>query len=467
MIEEQTEAIEEVPAPTTSKLALDRFPFPWLETALVVAGLLANLLLLPHELGGDGWFRFAALADLLVNGTMPQVKYSMVGPLFSTPFWYLSKIYQSHDWWLSRYNVFVLGAGMLAIYWLLKDRVNRGLLRKFFLLLVMASMFPYHLLYYYGEAFTAVFVAVGCVALVAGPALVGWCVIILGVVNTPATLLGLFLLDGMHILAKRRVRYVLALFAALALMMLESWIRRGSPFANGYADDHGVRTIMPYSGRPGFSNPFFFGLISLLFSFGKGIFFFAPGLLLPIRQTLRAVREKMSVDLFAIYLLWISFFIGVLLVYSSWWAWHGGWFWGPRFLLIASVPASFALAVRLQWLHRSLFVNVLTLLVLVLSVWVGINGAVYGDKALMSFCLANNAYLETPVCYYTPEFSVLWHPFVVYQPLDHKQLLYLLYSLFVGVYLLVPLANTTGRQAFAAALGFVREFRSSQRSLTW
>jgi hypothetical protein len=201
----------------------------------------------------------------------------------------------------------------------------------------------------------------------------------------------------------------------------------------------------------------------LLFSFGKGIFFFAPGLLLPIRKTLRKVQEATNVDLFAIYTLWMSFLIGLLLVYSSWWAWHGGWFWGPRFLLIASIPASFALAVRLQRRDTSLLVNIVTVLVLCLSVWVGIDGAVYGDQALWNNCLGNNAYLETPLCYYTPEFSVLWHPFVVYQPLNHKQLLYLLYSLFAGVYLLMPLLITTGRQLIAAALEFCRarlDFRS-------
>lgn len=95
----------------------------------------------------------------------------------------------------------------------------------------------------------------------------------------------------------------------------------------------------------------------------------------------------------------------------------------------------------------------MTLLVLCLSVWVGINGAVYGDQALWHTCLDNNAYLETPLCYYTPEFSVLWHPFVVYQPLNHKQLLYLL----------MPLLFTTGRQLIAATLEFSRarlDFRS-------
>jgi len=336
---------------------------------------------------------------------------------------------------------------------MLKDRVPRGLLRKFFLILVMASMFPNHLLYYYDEVFTAILVAVGCIAIVVGSRLPGWCAIILGVVNTPATLLGLILLNARHILKQKRVRYILAIIITVALILLESWIRRGSPFNSGYANDGGTRTIMPYSGRPGFSNPLFFGLISLLFSFGKGILFFAPGLLLPIRKTLHKLREAIHVDLLAIYILWIAFLIG-LLVYACWWSWHGGWFWGPRFLLFASIPASFALAIRLQWHHTSLRVNILTILILCLSIWVGINGAVYGDQSPQYLSACGG--LEIPLCYYTPEFNVLWYPFVVHLSLDQGQMLYLLYSLFVGAYLLIPLLLTTQRQLTTAALKFCR-----------
>jgi hypothetical protein len=286
--------------------------------------------------------------------------------------------------------------------------------------------------------------------IVVGPSIGGWGTIILGVINTPATLLGLVLLDATHILKNRRVRSALAIIVAASLIMLESWIRRGSLFASGYADDHGMHTIMPYSGRSGFSNPFFFGFISLLFSFGKGIFFFAPGLLLPIRQTLREVEKTKKMDVFAIYTLWMGFFIGLLLAYSCWWAWYGGWFWGPRFLLIASIPASFALAVRLQWCTTSLRMNIVTILVFCLSLWVGINGAIYGDEALRHICTPPWEGNE-PLCYYTPEFSVLWYPFVVYQPLNNSQRLYLFYSLFVGIYLLTPLLLTTGRQLIKGA----------------
>src|SRR5579883_2046339 len=421
----------------------------WFETALIILGLLGIFFLLPHVMWWpDAGFRFDTLSELLLHGKISDTKYSIIGPLFSIPFWYLDTTHQTY-WWTTRYNVFVFSIGLLTIYWLLKNYVDRGLLRKFFLLLIVGSMFSHHLQFYYGEVFTAIFVAVGCVMLVVGPGITGWCAIILGVANTPATLVGLILLDAKHILTKRRVRYALAVAGALALIMLESWIRRGSPFNSGYADDHGRQTIMPYSGKPGFSNPFFFGLLSLLLSFGKGIFFFAPGLLLPIRQTLRTVQKTTKVDVFAIYTLWIGFLIGLLLIYSCWWSWHGGWFWGPRFLLFASIPASFALAVRLQWRNASLPMNIVILSVLCLSIWVGIDGAIYGDDALRSVCIQNWS-IEEPLCYYTPEFSTLWYPFVAYQSLDSGQILYLAYSLIAGLYLFVPLLIQTGRQLITA-----------------
>src|SRR5437764_9911852 len=136
----------------------------WFETALIVLGLLGILLLLRHDTGGDGWFRFTALSALLTQGKIPDIKYSMVGPLISIPFWYLGKIYQTPFWWISRYNVFVFSAGLLATYWLLKDRIARGLIRQFFLLLVVASMFSYPLLFSYRQVSTTTSVTVWCIS---------------------------------------------------------------------------------------------------------------------------------------------------------------------------------------------------------------------------------------------------------------------------------------------------------------
>jgi hypothetical protein len=47
---------------------------------------------------------------------------------------------------------------------------------------------------------------------------------------------------------------------------------------------------------------------------------------------------------------------------------------------------------------------------LLLSVWVGIDGQTFGNFA-QTTCTANHYYLES-FCWYVPEFSVLWTPFV-------------------------------------------------------
>src|SRR4029078_4990998 len=43
----------------------------------------------------------------------------------------------------------------------------------------------------------------------------------------------------------------------------------------------------------------------------------------------------------------VAFLAGLILVYARWWAWYGGWGWGPRFLLYAGVPSALGLAIVL------------------------------------------------------------------------------------------------------------------------
>ncbi|HEX6482694.1 MAG TPA: hypothetical protein VF043_27950 [Ktedonobacteraceae bacterium] len=430
------------------------------ETGLIVAGVLALLPLLPNQIYGDGYDRFQGLSELLEHGKLSNMRYSLVGPLFSSPFWLLGKVYKTSEWCCERYNLFLFAISLLVMYWLLKDRIDRRLIRKFFLILLAASMFAAHLSEYYGEVFTSLCVAIGILAVIIGYALPGWVVIVLGVVNVPASLLALALVVAKRILDKKCWRCVLALVAAGGLIIAESWIRRGGPFVIGYEGVAGYRTVMPYTGLPGFSYPFLFGLLSILFSFGKGLIFFAPGLLLPIRKTLLKIRPYVKVDLFSVYILWLCFLVGLILVYSRWWAWYGGSFWGPRFFLFASIPASFALATRLQYRDTSLLINLFTLLVLLLSFWVGINGAVFGQSNL-GICTANHYALEI-LCLYTPEFSVLWHPFVVTSPLDYHRILYIIYSAIVFIYLLIPLCGTILRQTIEKIGPFSREYLDMQ-----
>ncbi|MFI5274734.1 MAG: hypothetical protein ACHQ4H_17010 [Ktedonobacterales bacterium] len=430
------------------------------ETGLIIAGLLAMFVLLEHGIWGDGRVRYDMLTALLQRGQLTTAKYSLMGPLFSAPLWYLGKFVESSEWWLARYNVLVFAAGLLVLYRLLKDRVDRGLLRRFFLLLMVASMFPFHVQTYYGEVFTAICVGVGLVAVVVGPSLSGWIAITLGVVNTPASALALGCVVLKRILDTQRLRYLLVVVACAVLIVGESWIRRGAPTASNY--------------EPGFTYPLFFGAISLLFSFGAGILFFAPGLFLPIRSRLSRLREQgMTADLYAVYVLWMIFTACLVLVYARWYDWPGGWYWGPRFLLFASIPASFALAVRLHGRDASLFANILTALVLLLSCWVGINGAIFGLTTLNAgfhgYACQPLLTWQAGICYESPQLSVLWQPFIVAselhwnvrafiaaEQLGTRNFLFGAFSLVVYAYLALPLLRTIAQQTRTLLASYAR-----------
>lgn len=80
--------------------------------------------------------------------------------------------------------------------------------------------------------------------------------------------------------------------------------------------------------RIGLSLPSALHLYALLVSPGKGLLLYAPPLLTAIGGWASAWRVHRS-EILAIGLHALSF----LLFYSSWYSWHGGWSWGPRFLV--------------------------------------------------------------------------------------------------------------------------------------
>src|SRR5579872_1097022 len=353
------------------------------ELSLIDVGLALFLLVLPHEIGSDGAIRYQALRELIEHGTVSRMQYSFVQPLFSAPLYLIGKLWMTPDWWCARFNIILVIVARVAAFRLVPEGDPRRFVRTCFLVLLGASMLPNHLRGYFGEVFTAVFVSLGILALAVRRLTAGWAAIVIGVVNTPATMLGLGLLCLKRARDERRWRPVVPVLVAAALVMAEAWMRRGSPFVTGYEGVAGIATVMPYSNRAGFSYPLFFGLVSILFSFGKGLVWFAPGLLLRMPD-----RTAIDDRLRTIYALLMWFLIGMIVVYAKWWAWYGGWYWGPRFFLIASVPASLAIAVRLRTpQQRSLTSLTGLVVVLTLSTWVAVDGALFDQRGL-DLCLA-------------------------------------------------------------------------------
>lgn len=359
-----------------------------IDTAFVVVGMII-LWAIPHSIGGDAEVRVQALTTLFEEGRLAAPRYSIVGPLFATPL-FLAGL-------TAFYNVALLTLALVFTWRELRDA-------RVLLLLVFASMFPNHVQVFYGEPFTALAVTAGVLLLSRDRTLPGWTFVVLGAVNTPASVVGV---AGIALLEARRTKklaFLAAPFAVLAFASLENLVMRGHPLRTGYQGDTGFKTVMPYSGLPEFSYPMFFGLLAIFLSFGKGLLFFAPGLFVPpasdADERLRRIRALL-----------LAFVLGLVVVYSRWWAWYGGVFWGPRFFLVASVPASLALYTHLaSRATRSPSLNALVALALVQSFWVGVNGIAF-DMTGLQICSANDYALES-LCHFTPEFSPLWHPFV-------------------------------------------------------
>jgi hypothetical protein len=383
----------------------------------------------------DAAIRYQALVHFVHTGTPTAMKFPFIGPLFAAPLWYLGHLVATPTWLVLRFNLILFALALAAMWWLLRDRIDRTLLRLFLLILVSASMFPWHTQDFLAETFTTVLVGVGVVGGVVGGRTLGWLVVALGAANTPASLPGSVLVAVKRAIDTRRLRYLGVPVAAAVLVAADAWFRQGQLLTVSYlTTDQGVRTVLPFSGRPGFSYPLLFGMLSILLSFGKGLFFFAPGLLIPARRLLTQAAPA----LWSVQVLWLSFLAGLVLVYSRWWAWYGGFAWGPRFFLFASLPASLALAARLRHPPKHAAGQLAVLGALLLSVWVGVDGVVFGNSNL-DVCVVNGFTLEH-LCWYVPEFSVLWRPFVVpLQTFSPQQAAFILYGAVAFMRLALPL----------------------------
>ena len=444
--------------------AARRFPAgAIIETALIVAALVGALILLPHVIGGDGARRYDALTALLTGKGGIGTKYSLLGPVFAAPLWWLGAWVATPTVGVGWFNTLLFGLGLLGLYLVMRQHVEGRLLRSFLLLLTLASMVPYHLTQFYGEVFTATLIAVGLSAAVlatrASGRLAGWSLVALGVANTPATIAGLVVVAVQRMWQRRAARYGLAVIGALALVGAANLLQRGSLTDTGYQHDVGAHSLMPFAGIPGFSYPLLLGLLSILLSFGKGLIFYTPGLFLPARARMRRLAEAglLAPRIWTVYTLWIGFTGGLVLVYSKWWSWYGGWFWGPRFFLFACVPASFALALWTQRPSARLWVNLIALGVLALATWVGIDGVVFGQSGL-NICTANFYQLES-YCHYSPDYSALWRPlvnfylfglgprFAAVEDLQPGPVAYGAFIAAVSAYLAIPLLRAITQQS--------------------
>lgn len=359
----------------------------------------------------------------------------------SVPFFILGKHVFGPSWWVARFNLTLFLLFLAFCWYAFRAHFRRETIVAFILIMLIGSMFPYNISNFFGEVFTATLVASGVLLLRRRPVWGGGAVA-LAVANTPAALVGVALGVGSYIFCTKRLRYTLIVLLSIFLVALDWWAKSGEP-AKMYlgADEHGYKTLLPYSGLPGFSYPFSFGVLSILFSFGKGIFFFSPGLLLCLRSKFFTSLGELRNEV----VFWLCFLIGLVLVYAKWWSWYGGWFWGPRFFLFSSIVASLALALAITEENKGVWTGIVSLSVLALSIWVGISGAAFGQRGL-EIC-AQNQYANECFSWYVPEFSALWRPFVVGMRFAWKECIIMAFGCLVFMRLAMPTVLQLARQA--------------------
>jgi hypothetical protein len=437
---------------TTSKI--DMLRKDWPIVFLIVLGVVIVFLFTDHHIDGDAFVRFAAIKLFMEDGKLSDTSYSMIGPLFSTPFWLIGKYIKTPEWWLARYNFFLFIAFLSGIWFRCKKNIDQKVLLYTLLVLISLSLFIPYQKNYMGEMFTAVLCGFGIILLSQNKQ-IGWLPLIIGTVNTPATLIGLGLITFYLILREKRLRYVIYPLLAFILIGIESYIRRGGFFITGYEGSHGFKTILPYSGQSDFSYPFVLGILSILFSFGKGIFFFVPGLWL--LYDFKKLKENKSV--FELIVLLLLFLGGEILIYSKWWAWYGGFYWGPRFFLISSIPSSLLIA---NFIRKAKFEtfwkNALTFLIVLLSAWIVINGTIFEQRNLI-ICVNNNYQFEL-LCWYVPEFSVLIRPFIVWSPLTFNDVVFTSYIAIVSFCLIIPIVKLMLSKLFSEIKNYFSEIKN-------
>lgn len=377
-----------------------------IEWSLIAAGVVVIALTLHPAILGDAAVRYQTIEYWLGEGG-GYSKFSVIQPALSMPLaWLANAVGIDPTHLVAYFNALVFLVMGAAAYPELARRYSPETGRVWLLLMMAASMFPHHLQHYYGEVLTSLCLLLGILWL-SHRSLIAVLLLALACVSTPALLVPFAAVAFVWLLVHRSPLPMLALFIAGAIILGETLIKYGG-LDSGYLSDgeHGFATVLPYSGRPGFSYPMFFGVLSLLMSFGKGLVFYIPALVLVLS---RRVREMLRLDVRST---WIALAALVLpiLFYSKWWAWYGGAFWGPRFFLYLCAPACLLIALSMHDRAIAWPLRLLVIAILVLSAWVAIDGYLYGQEQ-MDACWADN-YSKEYLCWYLPEFSALWRPFV-------------------------------------------------------
>lgn len=150
----------------------------------------------------------------------------------------------------------------------------------------------------------------------------------------------------------------------ILLLLVYNWARFGTPLESGYNFAEGE----------GFVVPFGLGAFGLLLSPYRGMIWYNPVLLMAVPGAW--LLRRRNAELVSTILV---LFIAQVMTYASWWSWHGGVVWGPRFLIPVTPLLTLLL---LPIIDRILYQRVTTILFAALA---GLSLAIQAVAGLFSF----------------------------------------------------------------------------------
>lgn len=127
--------------------------------------------------------------------------------------------------------------------------------------------------------------------------------------------------SNVRALLKPMAALCVPIVAFAALNLWYNYARFGGFLSSGYTAERD-------GASGGFTTPLLVGLFGLVLSPGKGFFFYSPVALLGLFGIGSFVRRHRLMGLAL-----LGIIAAVVLVHARWWAWHGDWAWGPRFMV--------------------------------------------------------------------------------------------------------------------------------------
>lgn len=146
-----------------------------------------------------------------------------------------------------------------------------------------------------------------------------------------------------------------------------------------------------------FSTPLQVGIYGLLFSPGRSLFLYSPLVGLGLAASLTFLRRYPKLGLYI-----GSLFATALVFYGKWWAWYGGWSWGPRFL-VPLIPM-LLLPIGVYWGSRPF--RILVLATWLLSLFVVLPGVLVDFNIYIIETLQGD-YARESLLWFTPQYSPL------------------------------------------------------------